>query len=76
MFDMVADATTSREAWEIWKTIFQGVDKVKKVRLKSLRGEFEALKMESELISDYCTRVKTIVNQMKRCGEKIEEMFV
>lgn len=55
-----------KEAWEIWVKSFQGVDKVKKVKLQSLRGDFEALKMmESETISDYCSRVKAVVNQLK-----------
>ena len=31
---------------------------------------------ESESISDYCTRVKVIVNQMRRYGDKIEEVHV
>ncbi|KAK6124791.1 hypothetical protein DH2020_041464 [Rehmannia glutinosa] len=81
MFEKVADATTSKEAWEILAKSLQGVDKMKKVRLlellKSLRGDFEALKMnESEAILDYCSRVKAVVNQLKRYGDKIEDVRV
>ncbi|KAL0455301.1 UNVERIFIED_CONTAM: hypothetical protein Slati_0869300 [Sesamum latifolium] len=77
VFEKVASATTSKEAWETLAKSLQGVDKVKKVRLQSLRGEFEALRMnESDAILDYCSRVKTVVNQLKRYGDKIDDVRV
>nr|XP_004510003.1 uncharacterized protein LOC101511179 [Cicer arietinum] len=57
MFEKVVDAKNSMEAWKILEKSLQGIDKVKKIRLQSLRGDFEALKMkDSESISDYCSR--------------------
>ncbi|XP_027342082.1 uncharacterized protein LOC113854935 [Abrus precatorius] len=46
MFEVVSNATT--------KTNLKGVDKVKKVRLQTIRGEFESLRMkEAKPISDF-----------------------
>ncbi|RDY08306.1 hypothetical protein CR513_07477, partial [Mucuna pruriens] len=76
-FEMVSNVSTSKEAWEILKTSLEGVDKVKKVCLQTLRGEFESLRMkESESISDFGNRVMTIVNQMKHYGENMENIRV
>ncbi|XP_047954127.1 uncharacterized protein LOC125200536 [Salvia hispanica] len=76
-FEKVSAATTSKQAWEILKNAFTGVDKAIRVPLQILRGEFESLAMsETESISDYFTRTLVIVNQMKRQGENIEDVCV
>ncbi|XP_004502133.1 uncharacterized protein [Cicer arietinum] len=77
MFVKVVDTTTLKEAWEIFEKSLQDIGKVKKMKLQSLRGDFEALKMkDSESILDYCSRVQTIVNQMNIYGDKIEDVCV
>lgn len=45
MFDKIVDATTSKKTWEILEKSFHGIDIVKKTRLQSLMGDFEAFKM-------------------------------
>jgi hypothetical protein len=53
-FEKVAEESTSKAAWDTLKTIFKGVDRVKRIRLQSLRAEFESAYMnEGENVSNY-----------------------
>ena len=72
-FEKIARATTSKEAWDTLEKVFKGTDRVKQVRLQTLRGELESMKMESENVSDYITRVQTVANQLNRNGEMLPE---
>ena len=63
-----------QKTWEALQQKYKGVDRIKKIRLQSLRGEFELLQMKSsESISDYHTRIMVIVNQMRRNGEILSD---
>jgi gag-polypeptide of LTR copia-type len=76
-FEKVAEAITSKEAWGILQTTYKGDDRVKQIRLQTLRGEFEMLRMNNtEGISNYITIVQTIMNQLKRNGESLSEQRV
>ena len=76
-FQKISGAVTSKEAWEILQKAFKGADRVKQVRLQTLRGELEAMKMkETEGVSDYITRVQTVVNQLKGNGETLTDARV
>jgi gag-polypeptide of LTR copia-type len=73
-FEKIAGAKTSKEAWETLENAYKEADRVKQVRLQTLRGKFETLRMkESEGVSNYITRVEMVVNQLKRNGEEISE---
>ncbi|XP_047174219.1 uncharacterized protein LOC124841887 [Vigna umbellata] len=59
------------------KKKYQGSSKVKRQQLQALRVEFETTRMKSgESISDYFSRVMTIVNKMCINGDKTEEVIV
>jgi gag-polypeptide of LTR copia-type/Domain of unknown function (DUF4219) len=76
-FEKVAEAITSKEARGILQTTYKGADRVKQIRLQTLRGEFEMLRMNNtEGVSDYITIVQTITNQLKRNGESLSEQRV
>ncbi|CAO2836221.1 unnamed protein product [Amaranthus hypochondriacus] len=73
-FVKISNAVTSKEAWDTLATIFKGVERVRKIRLQALRGEFEEIKMtETESISNYFSRLLINVTQQKQNGEKIED---
>ena len=45
-FEKISDTTSAKQAWEKLQTSYKGEEKVKKVRLQTLRGEFESLHMK------------------------------
>ena len=54
------------------KEEFEGSDRVKTMKLLTLKHEFEMFKMkESESIKDYSTKVMELVNQMRLFGEDL-----
>jgi len=56
---------------------YSGVERTKSVRLQTLRGDFEKLNKESnETVSDYFTKVISLVHQMRRNGENIDHVRV
>ncbi|XP_052478791.1 uncharacterized protein LOC128034094 [Gossypium raimondii] len=76
-FEKIASTTTSKEAWDILAKLYKGADRVKQVHLQTLCGELEGMKMkESEGVSDYITRVQTMVNQLNRNGEALTDARV
>ena len=76
-FEKISNAASAKEAWEKLQTSCQGEEKVKKVRLQTLRGEFESLHMkELESILEYFSRVFSVSNQLKRNSEKLEDVRI
>ena len=71
-FEKIFGATTLHQAWKLLENTYKGVDRVKKVCLQNLRGDYETLHMkESEWILDYTSRFLTVINEMTRYGKTI-----
>jgi len=69
--EKLANATTSKEAWEILEKTYKGDDRVKQVRLQALRGEFERLLMkENEGVTEFISRVETVADNSARMGSR------
>lgn len=74
VFPRIMSTKTSKEAWEILKKQFQGYDKVISIKLQSLWKEFDNLQMkESEIVSDFFSKVSTITNQIISYGDTLED---
>ncbi|XP_047148339.1 uncharacterized protein LOC124820640 [Vigna umbellata] len=73
----IKNAATAREAWSILVRRHAGGDKIRKVKLQTLRRQYEHLQMdEGEKVSEYFNKVLTTSNQMKRCSETIIDLMV
>lgn len=76
-FSRIMGASTAKEAWDWLKEEFQGTAKVRSIKLQTMRRELENLKMkDSEIIKDYYSRLKGVVNQLRAYGENISETRV
>ncbi|XP_019451815.1 PREDICTED: uncharacterized protein LOC109353913 [Lupinus angustifolius] len=70
----ISAASCSKEAWKILEKNYTGGKRVKKVRLLTLKRQFELMQMdEQESIAEYLNRIRGLINQMKGCGETLRE---
>ncbi|XP_019457548.1 PREDICTED: uncharacterized protein LOC109357948 [Lupinus angustifolius] len=73
-FEKIYAASCSKEAWEILEKNYTSGKRVKKVRLLTLKRQFELMQMdERESIAEYLNRLRGLINQMKGCGETLRE---
>ena len=45
-FQKIVGSTTSKQAWDTLEKVFKGADRVKQVRLQTLRGKLEKIQMK------------------------------
>ena len=73
-FEQIEGTRTATEAWIILSTNYKGDDKIKRVRLQTLRRQYELLQMETtEIIDVYINKVFALTNHMKSNGETHSE---
>lgn len=75
-FVKVMHCKSAQEMWDKLKNIYQGHDKVKKVKIQTHKGQFEGLKIQEKNIAQYLLRVDEIANTIRGLGEEIEESKV
>lgn len=57
------------------KKLYGGDEKLKRVKLQTLRKQFEMTKMkEDESILEFFSRLVLLINHMKACGESINDL--
>ncbi|XP_004496821.1 uncharacterized protein [Cicer arietinum] len=73
-FEIVGEVESSKVAWE---NLEKPYAEDGKVRLQTQKRQYELLQMkEKEEVGDFFTRVMTLVNQIKNCGESVTDQSV
>ena len=77
IFPKISSVESSKKAWDTLETCYQGVTKVKNVKLQNLIRDFENLKMNnSETVDNFMTQVMSVVNQLRQYGEYFQDQRV
>lgn len=77
IFPRLVGVTKSKEPCDSLQQAYQGTDKLKIVKLQSLRREFETLcKQNYESIEDFLTTIMSIVNEIQSHGEDLKDQKI
>ncbi|TXG53604.1 hypothetical protein EZV62_018860 [Acer yangbiense] len=77
VFTSIMHLETSKSIWDELKSRFEGSERVKSVKLLTLKREFENLKMKDfETVNDYSSKLSDLVNQMRLYGDIVEDYKV
>lgn len=64
-----AEKKTKKEAWDTLKVTYLGTDRVKIVKVQTLKAESEVLSMkEPNLIEDFWLKINNIVSNIRALG--------
>ena len=71
-FKKISSTETTKEAWTILQTTYEGTKAIKDSKLQRLTTSFEKIKMEEdELFDEFYAKLKDIVNSAFNLGEII-----
>ena len=73
-FKKISSTETTKEAWTILQTTYEGTKAIKDSKLQRLTTSFEVIKMEEdESFDEFYAKLKDIVNSVFNLGETIPE---
>src|SRR5206468_2568009 len=76
-FEKIARTKSAKEAWDVLARSYAGAEKVKKVKLQTLKREYELMQMKNgETIVDYFNKIRCLTNQMKGCGKSMKDKSI
>ena len=76
-FPRIISATSSKEAWQILQNEFQGTEKVRVVKLLTVKRYIHNLQMKKkETLKEYFSKVIELVNQIKKLGKNLIDKSV
>ena len=76
-FQKIRSADTAKKAWDTLDKSYAGDSKLKKVKLQTLRRQYELLQMsDQESIGEFFSRVLAITNQMNAYGDKQSDLGI
>ncbi|KAL4561334.1 hypothetical protein LXL04_033498 [Taraxacum kok-saghyz] len=77
IFERISSSNSANEAWNLLYKTYRGEEKVKIVKLQTLRCEFDALRMkDAETMEDYYNKIILLLNQLRLNGDNIEDKRV
>lgn len=66
---------TTKDASNIFKKLYEGDEKLEKVKLLFLKKKYENTQMNNgDFVVEFLSRLMLLTNKMKSCGEKIIEL--
>ncbi|KAK8935961.1 hypothetical protein KSP39_PZI012924 [Platanthera zijinensis] len=74
IYPRIMGSKSSKEAWDRLQTEYKGTKKVIKIKLQTLRRQFDDIKMkEGEKSQEYFAKLTSLANQIKALGGTLEE---
>ena len=77
IFQKISKAESAKHIWDILEQTYENTGRVKKVRLQSLRRQFELLStIDQESVCDYFGKIQAIPNSMRDCDKQLPDSKV